>query len=264
MEDSTGKRRWVNIGHKVDGMTVEGYNSQSNTLILANGTKKQSLGLQGGTVFDSTVPDKNTMVGSGTISPSDQSLADQLGMEKAQQDEQFAAAREMALNQSDYDVDPAWVEQTKKNFMQGEYFKNNPQIKGVHTLEEYKALEATGGLKDGVHMIMKNEQDGVGLDYFYHGKDAGTPAEPPVQVPAPSFGSDVLTGAKNTYKALGIGAREMANSSVAEGAKQTVGAMSAGAKAFAQDPSAGLTAIGAAPLSGVAGLYNLITKSEKK
>ena len=243
MEDSTGKRRWVNIGHKVDGMTVEGYNSQSNTLILADGGKLKSIGLQGGTVFDSTLPDRQTAVGKGTMSEADQSLANTMGMTGAMSDEDQRElnAAKGAMQQSDYNVAPEWVEQTKKNFMQGEYFKNNPQIKGIHTLDEYKALEASGQLNDGVHMIMKNEKDGVGLDYFYHGQDAGTPAEPPVQVPAPSFGSEMIQGAKGVYKALG-----------------------AGAKAFAQDPSAGMGAVGAAPFQGVAGIYNLATKPEKK
>ena len=243
VEDSTGKRRWVNIGHKVDGMTVEGYNSQSNTLILADGGKLKSIGLQGGTVFDSTLPDRQTAVGKGTMSEADQSLANTMGMTGAMSDEDQRElnAAKGAMQQSDYNVAPEWVEQTKKNFMQGEYFKNNPQIKGIHTLDEYKALEASGQLNDGVHMIMKNEKDGVGLDYFYHGQDAGTPAEPPVQVPAPSFGSEMIQGAKGVYKALG-----------------------AGAKAFAQDPSAGMGAVGAAPFQGVAGIYNLATKPEKK
>lgn len=184
VEDSAGKRRWVNVGHKVDGYTVEGYNSKNNTLILANGAKRQSIGLQGGTVFDSTVPDKNDALGAGTVSEYEQSMMspELRGQLSAQDDRDIAAAREMALNQTDYDVDPKWVEQTRQNFMQGEYFKNNPQIKGVHTLEEYKALEATGGLKDGIHMVMKNEKDGIGLDHFYHGNDKGVEATPPLRM----------------------------------------------------------------------------------
>jgi hypothetical protein len=180
VEDSTGKRRWVNIGHKVDGMTVEGYNSQSNTLILADGGKLKSVGLQGGTVFDSTVPDRQTAVGKGTMSEADQSLANTMGMTGAMSDDDQKEldAAKGALNQPDYNVDPKWVEQTRKNFMQGEYFKANPQIKGVHTLEEYKALEATGGLNDGIHMVMKNEADGIGLDHFYHGNPANDKTPP--------------------------------------------------------------------------------------
>jgi hypothetical protein len=243
VEDSTGKRRWVNIGHKVDGMTVEGYNSQNNTLILANGQKYQSIGLQGGTVFDSNAPTKESVVGAGTMSTQEQSLANQMGMKGAisDKDQREIDAAKSAANQSDYNVDPKWAEKTRQNFMQGEYFRNNPQIKGVHTLEEYKALEAEGGLADGIHMVMKNEKDGIGLDYFYHGKDAGTPANPPVQTPAPSFGSEILKGAKQAVEGAG-----------------------AGAMGFAQDPSSGIRALGTAPLTGMAGIYDLITKPEKK
>ena len=184
VEDSTGKRRWVNVGHKVDGYTVEGYNSKNNTLILANGAKRQSVGLQGGTVFDSTIPEKNDAVGAGTMSPADQSIANQLGIKGAisDKDQKEIDAAKAWANQSDYNVDPKWAEQTRQNFMQGEYFKRNPQIRGVHTLEEYKALEANGGLKDGIHMVMKNEKDGIGLDHFYHGQDGGQEDTPPLNM----------------------------------------------------------------------------------
>lgn len=171
VEDSNGKRRWVNIGHKVDGYTVQGYNQKEGTLILSNGEKKQSIGLQGGTVFDSSQPpvgadayvqDPTTqMLNGGTVSGADQAVAGSFSMKGADGKEISSSS----LMNTYGGISPENAMLAKKKLLESA----SPNIKGIHTFDEYNNLLKTGKLPEGLHMVLKNEDGGgIGVDHFYN------------------------------------------------------------------------------------------------